>query len=96
MSRESKIPLAEQRQLLRLQLQAQRLVIAAQLTQTQIEEHSQPQSMLMRFLTQQSGLKIAAETAAVVVGTHWLKSALGQALGKVFQSLVVSKLKASG
>lgn len=94
MNKEPKIPLAEQRQLLRLQLQAHRLIIAEQLTQTQIEEHGQPQSMLMRFLTQQNGLKIAAETAAVVVGTRWLKSTLGQALGKIFQSLVVSKLKA--
>lgn len=89
----ARMPLAEQRQLLRLRLQAQRVVIAAQLIQKEVEEHSYPRSMLMRFLTQQNGLKLVAETAAVVVGTRWLKSTLGQAATKIFQSLAVSKLK---
>ena len=93
-TRQAKIPLSEQRELLRLRLQAQRLVIAAQLIQKEVEEHSQPQSMLMRFLTQQNGVKIVAETAAVVLGTRWLKSTLGRGLGKILQSLVVNKLKA--
>lgn len=94
MTSNSKIPLADQRQILRQRIQAQRAVIAAQLTRDEIAEQSQPRSMLMRFLTQQNGLKIAAETAAVVVGTRWLKSALGQTLTKIFQSMVVNRLKA--
>lgn len=91
---QAKLPLAQQRELLRLRLQAQRLVIAAQLVQKEVEEQRHPRSMLMRFLTQQNGLKIVAETAAVVVGTHWLKSTLGQGLTKILQLLVASKLKA--
>lgn len=88
------IPLAEQRQLLRQQLQAQRLLIEARLVQKEVEENSHPRSMIMRFLTQQNGLKIVAEGAAVLIGTRWLKSTIGRILSKPFQSLLVNNIKA--
>lgn len=81
------ISLAEQRELIRRQIHAQRLVIAEKL-----EEHpaqtSGYRSMVMRFLTQQSGAKIAAEVATLALGTRMLKyitSAL--ALAKIIKNV---------
>ena len=75
MTSPAELPLADQRQLLRIQLQAQRAIIAAQLEPKEAENNAYPRSMIMRFLTQQNGATMLAEGAAVLLGAHWLKSA---------------------
>lgn len=87
------LPLAEQRQLLRLQLHQQRRLIAAQLEPKPELETSYPRSMIMRFLTQQHGARMLGEMAAVMLGTRWLKSRFSRTLVKAASSLLPGKLK---
>jgi|GEM_PF-6779488 len=98
MTLKTDVPLNEQRRLLRLQLQAQRLLIASQLEQkaaeTAVAKDNSPRSMIMRFLTQQNGAKIITEVAAVMIGTRWLRSTYVQLFAKIAKPLILSKLKA--
>ena len=98
MTLKTDLSLNEQRQLLRLKLQAQRLVIASQLEQKAAEKaiakDNSPRSIIMRFLTQQHGGKILAEVAAVMLGTRFLKSTYVQLFAKIAKPLVLSKLNA--
>lgn len=85
------LSLAEQRQLLRLQLQTQRAIIAAQLEPKEVENNTYPRSMIMRFLTQQNGATMLAEGAAVFLGAHWLKSAYTDLLVKIIKPFVTKQ-----
>lgn len=92
MTSPSDLSLAEQRQLLRVQLQTQRAIIAAQLEPKEAEENNTyPRSMIMRFLTQQNGATMLAEGAAVFLGAHWLKSAYADLLVKIIKPFVTKQ-----
>lgn len=81
-------PLAQQKELLCLQLQAQRILIYAKLNEKELEAHTEPKSMMMKFLTQQNGVKIIAEGAALMLGTRWLQSVSARTVAKIAKSLL--------
>ena len=88
---DKEIPLTQQKELLCLQLQAQRILIFAKLNEKELEAHHEPKSMIMRFLTQQNGVKILAEGAALMLGTRWLQSVSARTVAKVAKSLLAKR-----
>jgi hypothetical protein len=67
------LSLPEQIDAIRLQMQQQRQLISQQLIQATDANQAYPRSMTMRFLTQQSGVKILAEVSTFVFGARLLK-----------------------
>ena len=84
--------LNEQRQALREQMKHQRKVIAHELIHATAINNNYPRSMTMRFLTQQTGIKILAELATLFIGARFLKS-LANALhvAKFIKSVATKK-----
>ena len=75
------------RRALRAQLQAQRHLLALELQPDQ-PNHDFPRSMIMRFFTHQSGAKVVAEVATVLLGARLLKSLTPiLAAAKIFQAV---------
>jgi hypothetical protein len=75
------------RSALRAQLQTQRQLLANQLL-AEDHNHSYPRSMTMRFLRHQSGPKVIAEIATVLLGARILKSLSSVfAIAKILQSV---------
>lgn len=69
-------PLVERRQALRLQMQAQRELIARRLGPPPVRSEGGPRSMTMRFLSRRPGLvaRLLAGLATLVVGLRYYKS----------------------
>lgn len=90
MSTHRNIPLAEQRQLLRRQLLAQRQLIAQQIAHAPGAKNGYPRSMTMRLLTQRPALviKLITSITTLLVGAR-LISAISTtlSLAKVVQSV---------
>lgn len=75
------------RSALRAQLQSQRQLLANQLWAEDNHPHF-PRSMTMRFLTHQSGAKVIAEVATVLLGARILKSLTSVlAVAKILQTV---------
>ncbi|HXV39722.1 MAG TPA: hypothetical protein VD701_02010 [Steroidobacteraceae bacterium] len=81
------MPLVEQRQAVRLRMQAQRELIADRLGPAPVRSEGGPRSMTMRFLTRRPGLlaRLLAGLATLVVGLRYYKTlkralALGRAV----------------
>lgn len=72
---------------LRAQLQAQRQALIQQLHAEDTNPHY-PRSMTMRFLRHQSGAKVVAEVATVLLGARILKSLTSVfAVAKILQAV---------
>jgi len=69
-------PLVEQRQALRLRMQAQRELIALRLGPAPVRGEGGPRSMTMRFLARRPGLaaRLLAGLATLVVGLRYYRS----------------------
>lgn len=69
-------PLVEQRQAVRLRMQAQRELIARRLGPAPVRSDGGPRSMTMRFLARRPGLlaKLLAGLATLVVGLRYYRS----------------------
>lgn len=86
--------LAEQRQALRQQLQAQRRLIAGQLGPAPEGNGAYPRSKTMRFLTRRSALAatLLAELVALLVGARYVKSMTAvQAMARIVRSASIAK-----
>ena len=72
MSAEGELSLADQRQSIRNQLQAHRLVVERQLTPPAADPNGYPRSLTMRLLIQQP--ELAAKLVALVAGARFAGS----------------------
>lgn len=69
-------PIVEQRQAVRLRMQAQRELIARRLGPPPVRGEGGPRSMTMRFLTRRPGLlaRLLAGLATLVIGLRYYRS----------------------
>ena len=86
----TKLSYSEKREMLCQQLRQQREVLARQLIHTIEANNTYPRSLTMRFLTQQSGAKVVAEVATVLIGARFFKS-----IGKAFTLVKILKTMAT-
>jgi hypothetical protein len=89
-----KLPLAEQRLILRRKIRAQREVLAYQLGPAPEVEKAYPRSMIMRFLTQRPALaaSLFGKASSLFLGARFLKStAAAIAVASILQSALSKK-----
>jgi len=94
MTSNTDLSLAEQRRVLREQLQAQRQLIANRLGPAPESNGGYPRSKTMRFLTQRSALTavLLAEFVALLVGARYVKSSTAvRAMARIVRSASIAK-----
>ncbi|MGH8049735.1 MAG: hypothetical protein ACREPB_03640 [Arenimonas sp.] len=87
----SKMPLTQQRLILRSKIRAQREVLSYQLGPAPEAKSDYPRSMIMRFLTQHPALAtgLFGKLATLVLGTRFLKSTgAAMVVARVAQSML--------